>query len=203
MRATLVSSARRLFVPSQHMWLEASRMQKGVINPHYLFREGAWVVNVGLTDRALDDIGDVLSMDSLLSSSAANNNDMSNDNANEGIVVERGQTMMEIKWDGHAITSADELYHTVWENIEGMTPIQSPVSGLLQKVMIPRKGVGLDEEDVLATIIVTDEQSLENELQGAVDKEKYMKYLAKETLMGAFSEQNNDDNSSSSSFDRQ
>jgi hypothetical protein len=184
------------------MWLEASRMQKGVSSPH-LFREGAWVVNVGLTDRALDDIGDVLSMDSLLSSSAANNMPNDNANANEGIVVERGQTLMEIKWDGHAITSADELYHTVWENIEGMTPIHSPVSGLLQKVMIPRKGVGLDEEDVLATIIVTDEQSLQNELQGTVDEEKYMKYLEKETLMGAFSEQTNDDSSSSSSYDRQ
>jgi hypothetical protein len=125
------------------------------------------------------------------------------DKKNRGMVVERGQTMMEIKWDGHAITSADELYHTVWENVEGMTPLQSPVSGLLQTVMmIPRKGVGLDEEDVLATIIVTDEQSLQNELQSTVDEEKYMQYLEQETLLGAFSEQTNDD-STSSSFVRQ
>ena len=42
------------------------------------------------------------------------------------VIVPRGKTVLNIEWQGHRISSADELYHTTWHNIEGVGSLLAP-----------------------------------------------------------------------------
>ena len=61
-----------------------------------------------------------------------------------------------MEWEGHWITSADELYHTVWETFSGMTHIKSPVSGVVEEVKIIPPSICLDDDTVLVKLTSTE-----------------------------------------------
>lgn len=71
-----------------------------------------------------------------------------------GTNVRRGENLMRLEWEGHSITSADELYHTVWETFEGETSIKSPVAGTIEAVM-DCDTEALDDETVLVRMTTT------------------------------------------------
>jgi len=71
-------------------------------------------------------------------------------------VVKEGDLLLTVEWEGHTITSADELYHTVWETFEGTKSIRSPVNGFLQKnISFDDNDNDFDENSVLIRMNTT------------------------------------------------
>ena len=95
--------------------------------------------------------------------------------------VERGQELLQIHFEGHSITSADELYHTVWETFSDQVNIVSPISGNLSDDNNPIDDDGdpiIDEDTVLASLKVEEDefqrQCMENIL---VHEPQYLKLV--------------------------
>lgn len=59
---------------------------------------------VAPSDYLLDSIGDVIN---------------SNPGGKVGTVVEAGQPLFTLDWEGYYRSASDELYHAIWENTEG------------------------------------------------------------------------------------
>jgi hypothetical protein len=103
---------RKLFHPTKNLWIRASQ-----ISPDCEELKCFCTLDVGLTDRAFQDIGDISKLTPLYSI---------------GSEVLKEETVLDIEWDGHLITSADELYHTVWQTISDNTRIKSPFEGKIE-----------------------------------------------------------------------
>ena len=101
--------------------------------------------------------------------------------SNDYLYVERGQELLQIHFEGHSITAADELYHTAWETFSDQINIVSPISGNLasddEHVAIKNDTI-IDEDTVLASIKVKEDefqqQCRENML---VQEPQYLKLL--------------------------
>jgi hypothetical protein len=124
----------RFFHPVQHLWLRATPLiQSGTTHQSYS-------LEIGLTQRGLDDIGDLTLMKPLVSRAAA---------------IHPGHKLLNLEWEGHSITSADELYHTVWESFSGVTTIESPVSGFVEEVE-HSSNMYLDDDTILVKLTTTE-----------------------------------------------
>ena len=168
--SALTSYGKRLFVPALHLWYRPvqRKMQEG--SGRSLETTHTWTVQVGITDRGLDDIGDITSVKPAI--------------PDVGTELKRGDDLVNIEWDGHAITAADELYHTVWETISGVKTIQSPVQGTILNVFNGNRGV--NEDDVICEVS-TCEESLQSGIQNLVEESEYNR-LIDQTTPGNFSE---------------
>eukprot|EP00527_Entomoneis_sp_CCMP2396_P007182 CAMPEP_0198144422 /NCGR_PEP_ID=MMETSP1443-20131203/15577_1 /TAXON_ID=186043 /ORGANISM="Entomoneis sp., Strain CCMP2396" /LENGTH=230 /DNA_ID=CAMNT_0043807813 /DNA_START=18 /DNA_END=707 /DNA_ORIENTATION=+ len=127
----------RLFHPSRHIWFRASPPSGSAGAA-----KNALQLEIGLTKRGLDDVGDVTLMRSMISSSDNN--------------VSKGDSLLQIEWEGHSITSADELYHTVWESVSGTTNVETPVSGQVEHINIIDNTMCIEEDTVLAKLETTE-----------------------------------------------
>lgn len=148
-----------------------------------------WSVEIGITKRGFDDIGDVFALNSTLHMDEST--ELKSLKALLGRQVNTGDKFMKMEWDGQTITEADELYHTVWETIDGFTDVISPVNGYLEHVFSFSPNVGIDEDTVLATIR-TSRKDLETVLKN--DKflmagEEYNQFVSK-LPPGMFAESN-------------
>jgi len=81
---------------------------------------------------------------------------------NQEAPIGRGDQLFRIEWEGHQITSADELYHTVWNTVTGSTTVTAPVAGNILGVMqdSPGKKCVLDSQTIVAEL-VADEDSMD------------------------------------------
>ena len=97
---------------------------------------------------------------------------------------------MEINWDAHLITVADELYHTVWETISESTMIKSPLSGILEE--INTSDVHLDSNTNLFSVR-TDESSLQTQVavSDAMNQDEYTQFI-QSTERGKFYDPNDE-----------
>ncbi len=92
-------------------------------------------IDVGMTDRGLEDIGDIqcykyIDVETVQKQSAG-----AKENINTPPLLRAGiDSIVEIEWNAHLITEADELYHTVWETVSKTTQIVSPVDGYLEDI---------------------------------------------------------------------
>ena len=77
-------------------------------------RSSPRLARIGLTDRALDDIGEVEAVQNLVSM---------------GESVDINAEMLKIDWEAMSISDGDELYHTRWANITGSHFLKAPVAG--------------------------------------------------------------------------
>lgn len=148
---TLLRAGRKLVSPSQHLWIRARdtfMCSKSGEKTH--------VLEMGLTHRGVEDIGDVQSISLLQPDSQ----------------VRKGQDLLRVSWEGHAITAADELYHTVWETVEGFTMIQSPMTGVVQETDTP----WIDADDSLLSMTAT-EKSLFTAFSHLVCEDSYNKII--------------------------
>jgi hypothetical protein len=50
--------------------------------------------------------------------------------------VKCGDEIFKVHWDGHVITQADELYHTVWDTVSETTIVTAPLDGVLTDVHV-------------------------------------------------------------------
>ena len=54
--------------------------------------------------------------------------------ATPGQAVGAGETVAKVAWEGYGQSEGDELYHTVWTNIEGTAPITLPFPATITHV---------------------------------------------------------------------
>jgi hypothetical protein len=116
------------------------------------------VLELGLTRRGVEDIGDVQSI--TLGKSQ----------------VLRGEELLTVLWEGHNINEADELYHTVWKTIEGVKTIKSPVTGFILETHLENQWV--DEEVPLLSMMVSNKAVFET-YPSMVDEESYERIISK------------------------
>ena len=185
--STIMSSgttARVLFHPTNHVWLRAKPFAKNMSSQLHRFLE------IGITERGLDDIGDIQNITSIHRS-------MNNDN-NSPQLVQRGDELLQIHFDGHTRTSADELYHAIWETYSDKVSIQSPISGRIEIIggdtnTASTKNTnnidtifkfieqdGIDEETVLIEITTTEEEwkhACQQENSDFVNETEYLKII--------------------------
>ena len=98
------------------------------------------MLEMGLTERGIDDIGDVSSIQLVV---------------HKNNLLSEGDDLLRIEWEGHSITSADELYHTVWENFSGVTILKSPLDGRIESSDISYPWI--EEESPLVNLAVSRE----------------------------------------------
>jgi hypothetical protein len=166
--STVAKQALRMFHPSRHLWIDT--VSKTLSHRH---------LQIGLTERGLEDIGDVTSIQCLIE---------------KGRSVTRGQELLQIHYEGHSITSADELYHTVWETFDDYVTIESPLSGTTEEECGKSQILNnLDEEEIdsdtiLVTLTVPEEEWKRGcQEQQLVDEQQYMR-LIRSMTRGKFAE---------------
>ncbi|VEU34492.1 unnamed protein product [Pseudo-nitzschia multistriata] len=188
-------SARTLYHPLNHIWLRAAKHVPTKNGSTGLPRQQSHrFLEMGLTERGMEDIGDITSV----RWSDRISRDHRRCDAEKSVVtadVQRGDELMHIHFDGHAITSADELYHTVWETFSDRLSIASPLSGTIRRNgshgddtegLESLETDGIDDDTVLLEITATEEEwnraSREN---GFVTESEYLEITEREPR-GAF-----------------
>jgi hypothetical protein len=183
--------SRRYFAPALNLWYRA------VTRPQVATSDSAsWCVQVGITERGLDDLGDVTSVLQAPAFNTTNNNDNNGRTSNNHIggalqqspsaVVVAGQDLIRIHWEGYAQTTADELYHTVWETIEGVQTFPSPVSGQIEHIFDNVDQEEVDEETVLVEVSCN-EASLQQAAIGWIEEKEYLDIIQRQSP-GKFSD---------------
>lgn len=182
------SGTKKLISPSFHQWFRPQLIPTAM--------KVQWVVDIGITDRGLDDIGDINAIvrrdkreseGGVPFSTEAQQHQKQNNNTCENSHVKRGEIVLDIHWDGHIITTADELYHTVWETVEGVTSIKTPIAGGVEFIGPPSaassgvahsayRGISVDEDTVLTRILVEGE----NDMREFVDSKVRSMHLVEE-----------------------
>ncbi|KAG7367271.1 hypothetical protein IV203_029942 [Nitzschia inconspicua] len=166
--STVAKRCFRMICPSRHVWIE-------MISKSSTHR---WV-QIGLTERGIEDIGDVSSIQSFI---------------HPGQCITRGQEIVKIHFEGHAITAADELYHTVWETFEGQLAVVSPVSGtvLEQQNEIEsdlQEEEEIDSDTVLAALMITGDEWKQTCRETQLVNEQQYQILIQNMTRGKFAEQ--------------
>jgi len=174
----LQRASKRYFAPAQHLWYRT--VQKDKVT---------WRVQIGMTNKGLENIGDVTAVE--LVKDDLRKAWMASKNA----TVKAGEELVTLQWEGYTQTTADELYHTVWESVEGTEAITSPVTGeIVHTVNIENEGE-IDEETVLVDIACT-ATDLDQAASHWVDEMEYEKTLRSATP-GKFSDTAVDQSSAS------
>ena len=96
-----------------------------------------------------------------------------------GDKVEPGNTLITLSWEGYKRTAADELYHAVWDSIEGTTALRSPIhctlTGLNDLEGLLEAQGPLNDEDVWLCEVAFEEHALSNS-QSLLDEDRYNKW---------------------------
>lgn len=164
--ASTTKCLRRLFSPSQHLWVDSSNSSSTFV-AGLSGRRRRRLLQIGLTERGMEDIGDVTMIQlSFLQQQQQ-----------KPMVVARGHPLVTIHFEGHSITSADELYHAVWETYEDTVTVESPVEGIVATVILTGTDTAatgaasattlfdpdmeeMDADTILATLEVSEEEWL-------------------------------------------
>lgn len=135
-------------------------------------RQEWYRIQVGLTQRGLDDIGDISHVERKLPTSRQQKNGCQQQDQHHLMIgpleeVKRQQEFLKIIHDGHAITAADEMYHTVWDTITEEVSIASPADGWVTSSVSAachkdededRIARHVDDETILMDMITTKEE---------------------------------------------
>jgi hypothetical protein len=112
-----------------------------------------------MTEQGMDRLGDITQIQSLYE-------------LNDHIL--QGQEFLRVRWEGYNWTEADELYHTVWETVEGEESILSPVTGNV--VSIANSDYSIIDEDIPWAELECDEHDLLREAASWVDETAYQEW---------------------------
>jgi len=160
---------QKFFLPNCHLWyrpvvideLTSSRSKMRGIAGNIV------LIDIGITKRGLDDIGDITKILPQCDPT--------------GTLIKQGQELVKIEWDAHVITTADELYHAVWENVNGVFSISSAVDGILAAT-IPSSVTYIDDTDVMATIATSKESiTLAIQQHNLVDESTYHRMISRQS----------------------
>eukprot|EP00977_Amphora_coffeiformis_P009591 scaffold2209_cov168-Amphora_coffeaeformis.AAC.5 len=126
-----------------------------------------WRVQWGMTEHGMDRLGDVTQVTCLVDSKDA--------------IVQQGQDLLRLNWEGYNWTEADELYHTVWESIEGVETIASPLTGSLVRVVDSSDQATVVDEDIAWVEMECDHHDVINAASSWLDQGSYHRWV--ETLL--------------------
>ena len=155
-----VAVGRRFFHPSGHLWLRVSAAAS-------FPTQHPWLVEIGISARGLADIGDVTSITA-----------HRDRNETSGWFARAGDNLVTIDWDAHIITSADELYHTIWDTVSEQTVLRAPISGVVDHIKTINTLVEDLDEDTVLVKMKTDYESLNESSTQLMDEEDYQTFLA-------------------------
>ena len=117
---------------------------------------------MGLTARGLEEVGDIISLRKMRAPDTK---------------IKAGDAMLVVEWEGHSITTADELYHTTWATVEGTKTIRSPVNGVIEKIS---DDITFDENSVLVTMVTSlDDLERATEKDTLIKEVNYARLLTK------------------------
>jgi glycine cleavage system H lipoate-binding protein len=167
----------QLLVGTQFYDLVRRMMQRGVMRATqrgfsttkaFCLRSHCWMERVsesrwrlGITDRGIEEIGDLVSVRPLLAA---------------GESVEQQDGLMQIEWAGMMITDGDELYHTKWANVEGETTVRAPCSATVTAICEPLDRLeNLCAEDWLVELELKEPTA---SLDDLVDEMQYLEAVA-------------------------
>jgi hypothetical protein len=162
----------------------------------------SWLIQIGWTLHGLDAMGDICSMrlipsNATAATAAAANAHIDWDDAvglsqADSIVAihtewyHSGQEFLHVEWDGFYRSEADELYHAVWDTIEGSTVLRTPVAGHVALMRsVPEQQ--LDETSVVAHMYCTN-KSLQEAISLWMDAPSYLDYTLEQKERGKFAE---------------
>lgn len=180
----------RLFSPTLHLWLSAEPESSPSVDRQSFLQERirSWDIKIGITERGFDEIGDIEEIEPFFENKKMHTHNNTSLSSLPSLLI-KGDNFLKISWHGHRITQADELYHTVWETVEGNHIISSPLTGKLTEVATKSCWDQFGEDMWLARLSVTGPYM--NELikdKSWVDEEEY--YNAVENFPpGAFADQ--------------
>ena len=137
----LIVSGHKLYLRN-HVWVRL--IQSPHLNTNFL-----WRIDVGITDRGLDDIGDVTSIENFIGKS--DSIDRSDRSSLNNQKLKTGDDVLKINWDAHFISAADELYHTSWESISDTTTLVSPLGGTHGEICLEDETM-IDSDTTLFTM---------------------------------------------------
>mmetsp|Transcript_21185 Transcript_21185/g.42753 ORF Transcript_21185/g.42753 Transcript_21185/m.42753 type:complete len:169 (-) Transcript_21185:303-809(-) len=160
---------RHFFSPKEHVWFKAMKHRN---------IKGGWIVSLGLTERGIEDIGDIECIEPMFGTVKFDGKDLGE--------VKMGEPLLSVKWDGMTQNAADELYHTSWEMISGEKVLSSLVSGIVEKFCVDPLHQEIDPHDVLVEI-ATDEHSIRSALKELVEEDEYLENV-KQAERGKFSD---------------
>jgi len=135
-RTLLQQTSRTYFSPTTHTWYRVTSALRGSGQQAPVVPWATCQVQVGLTRHGLDHIGDITKITRTIDGRS---------------VVHAGEEVLKIEWDGFARTECDELYHSVWDSIEGEHSVTSPIAGTITDVFDDTH-VDIDEDTVLVLL---------------------------------------------------
>lgn len=168
MRGAATSASARMCCPLTHTWVQAVE------------QEGAGTLcRVGLTARALEDIGDVTAAHS---------------HAQVGGTLSDGGPLLSFDWDSFQISNGDELYHTSWATLSSSTEVATPAAlggGTVVAARMPSQRAGaatvvLDEEKWMLEVHTDAAVSLAG--AGLLEEEAYEQHVREHVGEGIFGE---------------
>lgn len=203
--SSFILSGQKLFMPSRHVWLRAMKVSSSSMSmpskvlPVSSSSDGAgdWRVDVGMTFRGIEDIGDVQKYEFETDIVQAANSSLAL--LPRRILSAGKDTVLTIHWDAHHITAADELYHTVWETISEQTLVTCPVNGWVEDInasLLSTKhkaapvssmyiAPDLEEDTVLFTIR-TNYESIQPQFKNLCSKDEYEEIVESSSERGRF-----------------
>lgn len=161
---SILLTGQKLFVPSRHLWLRAKQIPTSLTSSTKRGVAPSVSLDIGITHRGLEDIGDVQSYEfhhdilaaikmnttgkrerdarehdhehKIYTTSGLFKSEREDEktDANGDFNVNANTTILKINWDAHLITAADELYHTVWETVSESTAISTPIDGNIAEI---------------------------------------------------------------------
>ena len=152
-----------LFHPLQHLWLRVFPLYPSSACRSPSPSASKWIgVEIGLTARGLEEVGDIVSLRKMRTPDTK---------------IKEGDAILVVEWEGHSITNADELYHTIWETLEGAKTIRSPVNGVIETIS---DDITFDENSVLIRMVTSLddlERATENDI--LIRESNYARLLTK------------------------
>jgi len=148
--------------PKQHVWIRPTDIRDS--------SESFITVNIGFTNLRVDRMGDLV--ECVPSLRQPN--------------VSVGDELIRIQWEGFAQTEADELYHTVWENIEGTESLLAPIAGTILRIYDEK--CEIDESTPLVSMTCS-LYDYDHTIQTWVDEKTYSDMIREGTVeRGSFSD---------------
>ena len=156
------------FCARTHAWLEPS---SAVARAKSLtFHRSEYVL--GFTDRGLEDVGTVWSVNRAVEDGArvGAGDELLQIECAEQTPISAPHTAHDFphprrRWDGHQVTTADELYHTRWATVDGVASLRAPVGATVvgvNEAALARAAVGktLDSGEWLVALRVDSDAEL-------------------------------------------
>lgn len=165
----LRTGSSRLVAPSSHLWLRSCVTSKNesrsmLSKEKNSTNQSAPVLflELGLTQRGIDDIGDVTSITLI---------------PDRESTIRVGENVVRIEWDGHYRSEADELYHATWETYSEVTTLALPIEGRIVSADIDPPYYL--EENVPLLRLATCQEALQANLPHLVTLQEYLHSVAK------------------------